>query len=94
MSLTREEQAAVDAWLAANGKPQKYPTGYSAIYDDMGNRRVAPRQQTALLARNIRRLYRYDHMTHDEIAARLKVPVGDVVQSCARHGIKTKGSTR
>jgi hypothetical protein len=89
--ITPEEQREIDAWLAKKGPPVRYPTGYSAVFDEFGNRRVGERQRLAALAKTIRRLHRYEHMAQADIARKLSVPIGDVTLTCARHNIRTKG---
>jgi hypothetical protein len=86
--LTDDERAAIDSWLAKN-KPRKYPTGYSAIYDEFGQKRTGLKFRLANLSKRIRRVRGHESMTHEEIAERLKVHQAEIMAACEKHNIRT-----
>jgi len=86
--ITEQEQAAIDAWLAKN-KPVKYPTGYSSIYDEFGNKRITLKFRMAGLAKRIRAALKRDpSMTYSDLASSLTLPFDDVVAVCRKHSIE------
>lgn len=88
MGLTEQEQTAINEWLKTN-KPVKYPTGYSSIYDEFGNKRISLKFRMAGIAKSIRAaLKREPSMTHDDLAIHLVLPRDDVVAVCKKHNIK------
>lgn len=87
--LSEQEQAAVDEWLKKN-KPKKYPTGYSAIYDEFGRKRSSLKFRLASIAKRIRRLRGHQQMTIKEIADRLGAEENEVFAACDKHEIKVR----
>ena len=85
--LSEEEQAAVDEWLKKN-KPKKYPTGYSAIYDEFGRKRSSLKFRLASLAKRIRKVRGHQGMTHKQLADRLNASESEVIAACDKHEIK------
>lgn len=87
-SLTEQEQEAINAWLTKN-QPKKFPTGYSAIVDEFGNKRAGLKFRLASLSKRIRKLRGHTSMTYEEIAIRLAVNADEVMASCIKHNIST-----
>lgn len=88
MALSEEEQAAVDAWLKKN-KPVKYPTGFSSLYDEFGQKRSSLKFRMAGIAKRIRTaLKRNPELSHEDLATHLVLPYDDVVAVCKKHNIK------
>jgi len=88
MALSEQEQSAVDAWLKEN-RPVKYPTGYSSIYDEFGQKRTSLKFRMAGIAKRIRTALKRDpSMSHDDLAIHLARPYDDVVAVCKKHNIK------
>ena len=88
MPLTEQEQAAINAWLKEN-KPVKYPTGYSSIYDEFGNKRTSLKFRMAGIAKRIRTaLKKSPNMTYQDLAKHLVLPYDDIVAVCKKHNIK------
>lgn len=88
MALTEEEQKAINEWLKTN-KPVKYPTGYSSIYDEFGNKRSSLKFRMAGVAKRIRAALKRDpKMSYDGLADTLVLPYDDVVAVCKKHNIK------
>jgi len=86
--LTEQEQDAIDAWLEHN-KPIKYPTGYSSLYDEFGNKRSTLKFRMAGLAKRIRTAIKKDPtLTYEGLAKSLVLPFDDVVAVCRKHNIK------
>jgi hypothetical protein len=86
--LTEQEKSAVDAWLAKN-KPVRYPTGYSSIYDEFGNKRVTLKFRMAGIAKRIRVALKKDpSLTYAGLAQALLLPKDDVVAVCRKHQIE------
>jgi hypothetical protein len=92
--LTEEEKQAIDAWLKKN-KPVKYPTGYSSVYDEYGNKRVSLKFRMAGIAKRIRASLKKDpSLTYFDLAAQLTLPFDDVVAVCKKHNIEVKDGSR
>lgn len=90
MALSEQEQAAVDAWLAKN-KPIKYPTGYSSLYDEFGQKRSSLKFRMAGIAKRIRTaLKKSPHMDYEYLANHLVLPYDDVRAVCKKHNIEVK----
>lgn len=88
MPLTEQEKSAIDAWLTAN-KPTRYPTGYSSIYDEFGNKRSSLKFRMAGVAKRIRTAIKKDpDMTYQDLAYSLVLPYDDVVAVCKKHNIE------
>ena len=88
--LSDQEQAAVDAWLNKN-KPTRYPTGYSSIFDEYGNKRTSLKFRMAGIAKRIRTaLKKEPSLTYQDLAKRLTLPYDDVVAVSKKHNIKVK----
>lgn len=88
MPLSKEEQSAIDEWLKTN-KPTRYPTGYSSIYDEFGNKRSSLKFRMAGVAKRIRSaLKRNSKMTYGDLANTLVLPYDDVVAVCKKHNIE------
>lgn len=86
--LSEQEQQAIDAWLEKN-KPVRYPTGFSSIYDEFGNKRTTLKFRMAGIAKRIRAaLKKYPDMTYEDLATHLVLPYDDVVAVCRKHNIK------
>lgn len=86
--LSDQEQAAVDAWLNKN-KPTRYPTGYSSIFDEYGNKRVSLKFRMAGIAKRIRTaLKKEPSLTYQDLAKRLTLPYDDVVAVSKKHNIE------
>jgi hypothetical protein len=86
--LTEQEQEAIDAWLSKN-KPIKYPTGYSSIYNEFGNKRSTLKFRMAGLAKRIRTALKKDPtLTYEDLARSLTLSFDDVVAVCRKHNIK------
>ena len=88
--LTDSEANAIEEWLKTN-KPRRYPTGYSAIVDEFGNKRAGLKFRLATLSKRIRKVRGYENMTFEEIADRLKVHSAEVMAACEKHNIPTAG---
>ena len=86
--LTDQEREAISAWMNKN-KPRKFPTGYSAIYDEFGNKRAGLKFRLASLSKRIRRLRGHEVMTYEQIAHHLAVNADEVMASCLKHNIPT-----
>jgi hypothetical protein len=87
-TLTEQEQSAIDAWLEKN-KPIKYPTGYSSIYDEFGNKRSTLKFRMAGIAKRIRTALKKDpSLTYEDLARDLTLSFDDVVAVCRKHNIK------
>lgn len=90
MSLSEQEQQAIDAWLKEN-KPVKYPTGFSSIFDEFGNKRISLKFRMAGLAKRIRSaLKKKPSMSYGDLAKQLVLPYDDVAAVCKKHNIKVK----
>ena len=90
MPLSEQEQQAIDTWLKEN-KPVKYPTGYSSIFDEYGNKRISLKFRMAGLAKRIRSaLKKTPTMSYADLAKQLVLPYDDVVAVCKKHNIKVK----
>lgn len=90
MALTEQEQAAIDTWLKEN-KPVKYPTGYSSIFDEYGNKRISLKFRMAGLAKRIRTaLKKNPLLSYSDLAKQLVLPYDDVRAVCKKHNIKVK----
>jgi len=88
MGLTEEEQKAIDKWLE-NNKPTKYPTGYSSIYDEFGQKRSSLKFRMAGVAKRIRSAIKKNpNMTYKDLADSLVLPYDDVVAVCRKHNIE------
>jgi len=88
MGLTEQEQAAIDAWLKKN-KPVRYPTGYSSVWDEYGQKRTTLKFRMAGIAKRIRTALKRDpSMTYDDLATLLVLPYDDVVAVCKKHNIE------
>ena len=90
MPLSEQEQQAIDAWLKEN-KPVKYPTGFSSIYDEFGQKRISLKFRMAGLAKRIRSaLKKNPAMSYADLAKQLVLPYDDIVAVCKKHNIKVK----
>jgi len=90
MALTDQEQDAINAWLKEN-KPVKYPTGYSSIYDEFGNKRTSLKFRMAGIAKRIRTaMKKSPNMTYHDLAKHLVLPYDDIVAVCKKHNIKVQ----
>ncbi len=90
MALSEQEQQAIDAWLKEN-KPVKYPTGFSSIYDEFGQKRISLKFRMAGLAKRIRTaLKKSPSMSYEDLAKQLVLPYDDVRATCKKHNIKVK----
>ena len=90
MPISEQEQKAIDLWLKEN-KPVKYPTGFSSIYDEFGNKRISLKFRMAGLAKRIRSaLKKNSSMSYGDLAKQLTLPYDDVVAVCKKHNIKVK----
>lgn len=88
MGLSEQEQSAIETWLK-NNKPVKYPTGYSSIYDEYGNKRISLKFRMAGLAKRIRYALKKDSsMSYFDLAKHLVLPYDDVVAVCKKHNIE------
>lgn len=88
--LTEQEQHAIDVWLE-NNTPTRYPTGYSSVYDEFGNKRSSLKFRMAGVAKRIRStLKKYPNMTYKDLADTLVLPYDDVVAVCKKHNIKVQ----
>lgn len=88
--LTDQEQEAIDEWLSKN-KPIKYPTGYSSIFDEYGNKRSTLKFRMAGLAKRIRTAIKKDPtLTYEGLARDLTLSFDDVVAVCKKHNIKVE----
>lgn len=88
--LTPQEQQAIDDWLKKN-KPVRYPTGYSSIYDEFGNKRSSLKFRMAGIAKSVRSALKKDpSLSHQDLADRLVLPHDDIVAVCKKHNIKVK----
>lgn len=86
--LTEEEQQAINAWLEKN-KPVRYPTGYSSVYDEFGNKRSSLKFRMAGIAKRIRTsLKRNPDLSYDDLASTLVLPVDDIIAVCRKHNIE------
>jgi len=86
--LNEQEQAAIIAWLE-NNKPVRYPTGYSSIYDEFGNKRSSLKFRMAGVAKRIRTAIKKDpNITYEGLADTLVLPYDDVVAVCKKHNIE------
>lgn len=88
--LTEQEQNAIAEWLQTN-KPRRYPTGYSAIVDEFGNKRTGLKFRLATLSKRIRKVRGYEGMTFQELALRLKAHPSEIMATCDKHNIPTAG---
>ena len=88
--LTDQEQQAIEEWLKTN-KPRRYPTGYSAIVDEFGNKRTGLKFRLASLSKRIRKVRGYEGMTFQEIGERLKAHPSEIMAACEKHNIPTAG---
>lgn len=90
MPISEQEQKAIDLWLKEN-KPVKYPTGFSSVYDEFGNKRISLKFRMAGLAKRIRsELKKNPSMSYGDLAKQLILPYDDVVAVCKKHNIKVK----
>ena len=90
MPLSEQEKQAIDAWLKEN-KPVKYPTGFSSIYDEFGQKRISLKFRMAGLAKRIRSaLKKTPAMSYADLAKQLVLPYDDIVAVCKKHNIKVK----
>lgn len=90
-TLTQQEQDAIADWLAKN-KPIKYPTGYSSIYDEYGNKRSTLKFKMAGYAKRIRTaLKKNPDMKYEELSKQLFLSFDDVVSVCRKHNIEVSG---
>lgn len=88
--LTDEEQSAIEKWLQSN-KPVRYPTGYSSIYDEFGNKRSSLKFRMAGIAKRIRTALRKDNsLSYRDLADILTLPYDDIVSVCKKHDIKVR----
>jgi len=86
--LTEQEQQAINAWLEKN-KPVRYPTGYSSVYDEFGNKRSSLKFRMAGIAKRIRTsLKRNPDLSYDDLASTLVLPVDDIIAVCRKHNIE------
>lgn len=88
--LTDSEENAIAEWLKTN-KPRRYPTGYSAIMDEFGNKRTGLKFRLAALSKRIRKVRGYENMTFQELATRLKAHPSEIMATCDKHNIPTAG---
>jgi len=88
--MSDAEQNAIEAWLEKN-KPIKYPTGYSSIYDEFGNKRTSVRFRLAGVAKKVRALNGYASLTHEQIAAKIAEDPDTVKAACKKHRIVLNG---
>ena len=88
--LTDQEQQAIEEWLK-NNKPRRYPTGYSAIVDEFGNKRTGLKFRLATLSKRIRKVRGHEDMTFQELALRLKAHPSEIMAACDKHNIPTAG---
>lgn len=84
--MSDDEQDAISAWLESN-KPVKYPTGYSSIYDEFGNKRTSVRFRLAGVAKKIRGVPGYGALTPETIAAKIAEDPDTVRAACKKHRI-------
>lgn len=90
MPISEQEQQAIDLWLKENN-PVKYPTGFSSIYDEFGNKRISLKFRMAGLAKRIRSVLKKNpSMSYGDLAKQLTLPYDDVVAVCKKHNIKVK----
>lgn len=90
MAFTEQEQQAIDEWLKKN-KPVKYPTGYSSVFDEYGNKRISLKFRMAGLAKRIRSaLKKNPLLSYSDLAEQLVLPYDDVRAVCKKHNIKVK----
>jgi hypothetical protein len=90
-TLTQQEQDAIEDWLAEN-RPIKYPTGYSSIYDEYGNKRSTLKFKMAGYAKRIRTaLKKNPDMTYEDLSKQLLLSFDDVVSVCRKHNIEVSG---
>jgi len=88
MVLTEQEKNAIDAWLKEN-KAVRYPTGFSSVFDEFGNKRTTLKFRMAGIAKRIRTALKKDpSLTHDDLATHLVLPYDDVVAVCRKHNIE------
>jgi len=88
--MSEQEQGAIEAWLQKN-KPTRYPTGYSSIYDEFGNKRVSIRFRLAGVAKKIRAVHGYASLTYRQIAEKIAETEDTVKAACKKHRIAING---
>jgi len=88
--MSEQEQGAIEAWLQKN-KPIRYPTGYSSIYDEFGNKRVSVRFRLAGVAKKIRAVHGYASLTYRQIAEKIAETEDTVKAACKKHRIAING---
>lgn len=84
--MSDDEQDAISAWLE-NNKPVKYPTGYSSIYDEFGNKRTSVRFRLAGVAKKIRAVPGHGALTAETIGAKIAEDPDTVRAACKKHRI-------
>lgn len=84
--MTEQEQRAVAIWLESN-TPKKYPIGYSAVWDEFGNKRAGLKFRLASIAKRIRKVRGHRFMSYLQISEVLSVDADEVMESCVKHNI-------
>lgn len=84
--MTEQEQRAVAIWLESN-TPKKYPTGYSAVWDEFGNKRAGLKFRLASIAKRVRKLRGHRFMSYVQISDALSVDADEVMEACVKHNI-------
>lgn len=88
--MSEQEREAINEWLQKN-KPTRYPTGYSSIYDEFGNKRVSVRFRLAGVAKKIRAVHGYASLTYRQIAEKIAETEDTVKAACKKHRIAING---
>lgn len=84
--MTEQEQRAVAIWLESN-TPKKYPTGYSAVWDEFGNKRAGLKFRLASIAKRVRKVRGHRFMSYVQISDVLSVDADEVMEACVKHNI-------
>jgi hypothetical protein len=84
--VTEQEQRAVEIWLKSN-KPKKYPTGYSAIWDEFGNKRAGLKFRLASTAKRVRKVRGHRFMSYVQLSDVLSVDADEIMEACVKHNI-------
>lgn len=84
--MTEQEQRAVEIWLESN-TPKKYPTGYSAVWDEFGNKRAGLKFRLASIAKRVRKVRGHRFMSYLQISEVLSVDADEVMEACVKHNI-------
>lgn len=84
--MTEQEQRAIAIWLESN-TPKKYPTGYSAVWDEFGNKRAGLKFRLASIAKRVRKVRGHRFMSYLQISEVLSVDADEVMEACVKHNI-------